>query len=136
MINRFVVDANTLISAICWPDSIPAEALKKAFEIGQVYVSDEILKEWTEVIDREKFNTFLIREARLNIFKTIIGRTQITEVNNYVKVCRDPKDDKYLDLAIEINARLIVSGDKELLSLHPFRGIEILTPKQFVDLEF
>jgi predicted nucleic acid-binding protein len=46
--------------------------------------------------------------------------------------CRDPTDDKFLELAVSGNADLILSGDKDLLTLHPFRGIPIVTPAAFV----
>jgi uncharacterized protein len=47
-------------------------------------------------------------------------------------ICRDPKDEKFLELAA--NADCIVSGDKDLLVLNPFRGTLILTPREFLDL--
>lgn len=50
-----------------------------------------------------------------------------------VHECRDPKDDKFLDVAINGQASCIVSGDNDLLVLDPFRGIEILTPRDFLE---
>lgn len=47
--------------------------------------------------------------------------------------CRDPKDNKYLELAISANASCIISADKDLLVLHPFRGIPILNAVDFID---
>jgi uncharacterized protein len=47
--------------------------------------------------------------------------------------CRDPKDDKYLELAVAANAQIMVSGDHDLLVLHPFRGISILNSRDFCE---
>ena len=57
----------------------------------------------------------------------------IARVTETVSECRDPKDNKYLALAHEAQAACIVTGDKDLLDLHPYRGIAILTPRQFFD---
>ena len=46
--------------------------------------------------------------------------------------CRDPKDNKYLELALEAGADTIVSSDGDLLVLHPWRGIDIVSPSDFV----
>jgi putative PIN family toxin of toxin-antitoxin system len=47
--------------------------------------------------------------------------------------CRDPKDNKFLELAVAGNADCIVTGDNDLLVLNPFRNIRIITPKEFID---
>ena len=48
--------------------------------------------------------------------------------------CRDPKDNKYLELAVGVTAACLISGDADLLILGPYRGIQIVTPRQFVDM--
>jgi len=50
-----------------------------------------------------------------------------------IRVCRDPRDDKFLELAVDGRADLILTGDSDLLTLHPFRGIAILTPAQYLE---
>ena len=47
-------------------------------------------------------------------------------------MCRDPTDDKFLELAANGHADLILTGDKDLLVLNPFRGIQIVGPATFV----
>ena len=49
-----------------------------------------------------------------------------------VSACRDPKDDKFLELALSGAATHLISGDDDLLALHPFRGVAILSPHDFV----
>ena len=57
---------------------------------------------------------------------------ELLEVIEVVTDCRDPKDNKFLELALIGKATHIVSGDEDLLVLHPFRGISILTPQSFL----
>ena len=47
--------------------------------------------------------------------------------------CRDPKDNKYLELALTAGAETIVSGDDDLLILHPWRGVRILQPADYLE---
>ena len=49
--------------------------------------------------------------------------------------CRDRKNDKFLELAVNGNAELIVSGDQDLLILHPFSEISIVTVKDFLEMQ-
>jgi putative PIN family toxin of toxin-antitoxin system len=70
--------------------------------------------------ERREFITALVRQATL------------IETRETVDVCRDPKDNKFLDLALCGKASCIISGDKDFLVLHPFQGIPILTPRQFL----
>lgn len=51
-----------------------------------------------------------------------------------ITACRDPKDDKFLELAVSGRATHIISGDTDLLTLNPFRGIAILPPRAFLEL--
>ncbi len=56
-----------------------------------------------------------------------------TPITETITACRDPKDDKFLELAVSGQADLIISSDNDLLVLHPFRGISILKPAAFLD---
>ena len=49
-----------------------------------------------------------------------------------IHACRDPRDDKFLEVAVYGHARAVVTGDADLLALHPFMGIEILTPAEYL----
>jgi predicted nucleic acid-binding protein len=50
-----------------------------------------------------------------------------------IDACRDPKDNKFLELAVEAGAACIITGDKDLLVLNPFRNIPIFTPAEFLE---
>lgn len=58
---------------------------------------------------------------------------ELAEVSVVVAACRDNRDNKFLELGLSGNATSIISGDSDLLVLHPFRGISIVTPQRFLD---
>ncbi len=64
---------------------------------------------------------------------SLVQKSILIEIKEKVEECRDPKDNKFLELAINGKATAIVSGDKDLLILHPFRGIPIVTVSQFLN---
>ena len=96
----FVFDTNTLISAVFNKHSPPALALKKARTIGTLLVSDEIIAEYLIVFAREKFNRWLSLEIRIAFIENIISNALPIQIVESIQECRDPKDDKYLSLAV------------------------------------
>jgi putative PIN family toxin of toxin-antitoxin system len=60
--------------------------------------------------------------------------SEAVEIVQIIKECRDPKDDKFLEVAINGNATHMITGDKDLLALHPFRGVDIITATQFLEI--
>ena len=56
-------------------------------------------------------------------------------ITHRVSACRDPKDDKFLHVALNGNAEAIVAGDRDLLVLDPFHGVRILSPTAFCRIE-
>lgn len=128
-----VFDTNSLISALLIKTSISREALDKAVDHYQILVSDETTAEFDDVAGREKFNDYLTEKER-EVFQELLHReAKLTEVTETVEASRDSDDDKFLELAIAGNAKVIVSGDKDLLVLDPFRGVRIVTPRTFVE---
>lgn len=131
--NFFVIDANTVISAFVFKLSKPREALEKAIKTGQVATSLETYEELSEVLLRSKFDKYISLEERLLALKQFKELAVFRKVSETIRECRDPKDDKYLELAVSVNASCIITGDKDLLILHPFRGIPILKAVDFLN---
>ena len=71
--------------------------------------------------------------ARMGYYDAFASHAILVEVTASIRECRDPKDNKVLELAVSAGAPIIVSGDQDLLTMNPFRGVEILSPRQFVD---
>ena len=130
----FVFDTNTLVSAALLENSIPQRALSRALEIGTIGISRETLAELTEVLTRDKFSKYVSVDERDEFLEAFVLRSVMVDVTTSVSVCRDPDDDKFLELAIGGDASAIVTGDQDLLILNPFHGIPILTPLDFLSL--
>ncbi|HHU25042.1 MAG TPA: putative toxin-antitoxin system toxin component, PIN family [Bacteroidales bacterium] len=134
---RFVADTNTLVSAILKPLSIPAQALEVAREQGCICFSEKTLAEATEVLSRNKFDKYLPENKRMKQLQQIAKQADFISVEPLsVLACRDPKDNKFLELAVAACASCIITGDKDLLVLHPFRNIPILSPSDFLNTSF
>ncbi len=130
--NRIVIDTNVLISALLIKKSVPFQVVNIAFKQGKILYSDTSFAELQQDIYRQKFNKYLTLEERnIFLFKFING-SEFIEIKEEIKACRDTKDDKFLELAVNGNANFIITGDIDLLVLNPFRQIEIITPEVFV----
>ncbi|MEX2316777.1 MAG: putative toxin-antitoxin system toxin component, PIN family [Pirellulales bacterium] len=130
--HHFVLDVNTIVSAYLFPESIPGQALD--FVLGQhrLLMSMDVASELADVVRRQKFDRYLSQRRREELLAGTIRSSDIVDTSITIAVCRDPSDNKLLELAVDGSAAVIVSGDADLLALHPFRGIPILTPRQFL----
>ena len=132
MIKTFVFDTNSLISAYILAGSKNRLAYNKAFDTGMLVYSIATFDEFTEVFSRSKFEKYLTLEQRFVAINEFRAKAFLINADISISECRDPKDNKFLELAVEANASCIVTGDKDLLELHPFRGIAILTAAAFL----
>ena len=130
--NRFVFDTNVLVSAMLFPGSIPALALKKAITIGTAVVSEDCMDELSRVVMDEKFSTYSSFSKRQMFLLDFENAAEFIEVKNKIALSRDVDDDKFLSLAKAGNACAIITGDDDLLALHPFDAIDILKPSDFL----
>jgi putative PIN family toxin of toxin-antitoxin system len=129
---RIVFDTNTLVSRLLLADSVPAQAVRKAVNEAQLLVSDATMTELADVLARPKFDAYVSLEDRQQFFR-LLGRVALmVPVVHTIRACRDPSDDKFLELAVNGDADLIVTGDEDLLALDPFRGIPVITPAAYV----
>lgn len=129
---HYVFDTNVLVSALIFEQSRPGQAFRRALQVGQILLSLPVLKEVNEVMSREKFERYVTAEDREEFLEALVGRARFLDPSEPIRVCRDPKDDKFLELAVSGGASCIISGDEDLLALSPFRGIEILKVDDFL----
>jgi putative PIN family toxin of toxin-antitoxin system len=129
---RYVFDTNVIISALLFENGKPAQALRYALANGEVLLSLDLLEELNEVLGRERFNRYLTSEEREDFLEALIERAVLVEITENVQECRDPKDDKVLELALNGEAQYIISGDRDLLVLHPFRDVLVITADEFL----
>ncbi len=129
---RGVFDNNVLVSAALLA-GVPRQAFDKLLDNGTVLISVPVLLELAEVLNREKFDKYVTRDERMRFMVGFLKVAEMVEISKTIVVCRDPKDDKLLELAVGGNADFLVTGDKDLLVLNPFRSVEIITPREFLD---
>lgn len=129
---RVVLDTNVVVSGLLFPGSEPAAALLKA-QRGIVLASEAIRLELLAVLARVRFDRYCSRSIREQLAAQFMFATVEVVVPTPLRICRDPRDDKFLEAAVHGHAQIIVTGDADLLALDPFRGIRILKPAAFLD---
>lgn len=130
---RFVFDTNIIVSAALFKTSIPRQALNLARTTGKLLMSWPTMTELQDVLNREKLDKYITEEERMLFLEALARESMLIEVTETIVDCRDPKDNKFLELALSGNATCIASGDDDLLVLNPFRGIPILTSQEFLN---
>ena len=130
---RFVLDTNTLVSAALFPNGTPGRALDKAISEGLLVISARTLAEFIEVLYRGKFDKYLSDARRKEFVDSIETVSYEVEIRETITACRDPSDDKFLEVAVNGHARVIVTGDVDLLVLNPFRNVRIVQPRAFLN---
>ena len=135
---KVVIDAKVIISAAFGGN--PLRAVIRAMEEDEVYLSEAIARELTEVFP--KLAKKLKREQIIFLnerMRELVGMAKIVFVSTRVVLSRDAKDDHYLALCKEVKADFLITGDKDLLSISPEalkeNGIpcRIVTPQEFVE---
>jgi putative PIN family toxin of toxin-antitoxin system len=130
--DRIVADTNCLISRLSLPKSVPGQAVRQAVDQGILLVSEATLNELADVLARPKFDRYISLEDRQQ-FLRLLGRVaEFVPAVYTVRECRDPKDDKFLEVALSGKADLILTGDADLLTLNPWREIAILSPAEYM----
>jgi putative PIN family toxin of toxin-antitoxin system len=98
-----------------------------------VLLSFATLAELYEVLTRKRFREYVDEEDVRRFLAALTRETQWVDVEGQITACRDPRDDKFLELAVSGRTSHIVSGDLDLVALNPFQGIQIVTPHVFLE---
>ncbi len=137
LLNRAVIDTSTLISAVLRPSSVPRQAFVWALGSHTMFVSGATLDELEKVLLRPKFDAYALPAERAAFFvhykqETTLLNPDAQSEQMALGVCRDPKDCKFLALAMACNAGLLVSSDDDLLSLKNWHSTQIVSPAAFL----
>ncbi len=127
---RVVLDTNVFISALFWKGA-PYQIFRKILE-GAIlnFVSPQILKELKE---RLLYKFKLPPEKVKEYLEAIVFNSKITYPKKKLNVVKkDPSDNKIIECALEAKASFIISGDKHLLEIKRYKGIKIVTPREFL----
>ncbi len=129
---RIVADTNIVVSRLLLPESLPAQAVRRAGTEGILLVSSATMTELADVLARPKFDRYVGIEERRDFLRLLARAAEFVPIIYSVRACRDPKDDKFLEIALNGKADLILTGDADLLALHPWQGIAILSPAKYL----
>ena len=130
----FIFDTNTLISGALIRNSVPSLALQKAVQLGLHCFSKTTLRELNEVLKRKKFEKYLSPGQRLEFLERILGVSRFFTPQRHFELCRDKKDNQFLDLAFCSKASFLITGDSDLLDIGTFDVTEIVNPGNFLRL--
>jgi putative PIN family toxin of toxin-antitoxin system len=133
-INRVVFDTNVIVSALMFPRSLPRQAFNIAYSTDNILLSTATILELEEVLRRKKFDKYLSMEERVQFIARFFVDAEIIEIKEKITACRDRKDDKFLELAVNGNANYIITGDQDLLVLNPFQDIAIISVSDYLSL--
>jgi putative PIN family toxin of toxin-antitoxin system len=132
MRQRIVIDTNVYVSRLLKPLSVPGRSVAKAWNEATTLVSSATWRELRIVLMRKKLARY-IQPGAVEPYLAQIWNAAENIVNPLpIRACRDPRDDKFLEVAVHGRADLIVTGDEDLLALNPFRGIAIMTPSEYL----
>jgi len=138
---RVVVDTNILVRAVIKPSGTVGPVLLRLRhgEYTLLY-AQSFLEELIDVLNRPRIrDKYHLTDQDIQTVVSLIllrGEAVVPPENEKKRIttCRDPKDDKFLEVAVAGSADVIVSGDQDLLVLHPFAGIPILPPAAFLQM--
>lgn len=103
-----------------------------ALRLGTILMFQDLADELDDVLARPRFNRYSSLEERETFLDNLIHQTEWVQITERVRACRDPKDDKILELAVNGRANYIVTGDDDLLVMNPFRRVAIVSPADFL----
>ena len=127
---RVVIDTNIWISYLIgsFLQEIDEKIVSKEI---QIVVSEELLKELSEVSNRPKFKNIFTPKRIKELFSLLDGYAVVVLPRQKINICRDAKDNFLLEIALEGNADYLITGDEDLIVLNPFHKIKIVRPKDF-----
>ena len=133
-VERVVLDTNVLISAALIPSSTPRRVVDAIFTAnGVLLFSDETFAELRTRLQRTKFDRYVSSQSRAVYLARVRAVAEWVGIAGARLGCRDPDDDKVLEVALMGAADCIVTGDQDLLELASFHGLPILTAANFLE---
>jgi uncharacterized protein len=128
---RLVVDTNVFVSAAFKENSLPFLVTRWIDRHDGLLKSAATEQQLLEVLSRPYIAAATIPALREGVAR-MLAAAELVAIAERIAACRDPTDDKFLELAVNGHADLIITGDGDLLALNPFRQIPIVTSAAFV----
>jgi putative PIN family toxin of toxin-antitoxin system len=130
---RVIIDTKVLISRLLLAQSVPARVVDRTLKDLEVVVSEATIGELADVLAREKWDRHVTIEDRQEFIRRWLQICTLVPVLSEIDDCWDAADNQFLALALDAGANVIITGDKDLLDLHPWREIRFLTPAAFLE---
>ena len=130
---RVVLDTNVLISAALLAFGKPFAVFQHVLDTGVLIFSNETFEEIATRLMRPKFDRYVSSVMRERFLVDLAAVAEWTAITGALHFCRDPNDDKILETALAGRADCLVTGDADLIELHPFRGLSIVNPDEFLE---
>jgi putative PIN family toxin of toxin-antitoxin system len=124
--HRVVIDTNLWISFLLTRDFSKFDRIMST-DAAILLISQELLEEIVEVAERPKFRKYFDLYELTDLVVNLKQKAEFVQVSSQVNICRDDKDNFLLSLAVDGAATHILTGDRDLLVLHPFEQVQILT---------
>lgn len=134
---RAVIDTNVIVRAVIMPHGTVGPVLLRLRQGDYTLLyAQSLLEELVDVLNRPRIRGkyHLSDNDIQTILALILLRGEAVDPQHSVTTCRDPKDNKFLEVAQTGQADVIVSSDDDLLILHPFAGIPIVPPFTFLQM--
>ncbi len=131
---RVILDTNIIISGILFKGDAIRSLLLFALNEYQLVFSQTTWDELSSVLQRDVFEKNMPLGARLRVLAELASKVEVVQSTSIVTDCRDPKDNKFLSLALDAKVTAIVTGDNDLKVLHPYKGIAIQSPADFMSM--
>jgi putative PIN family toxin of toxin-antitoxin system len=131
---RVIVDTNILVSFAIHP----SRDLERLFDYlaahGITLISEETIAELFSVLSRDVFRAYVPQAKAIEYVEWYAAISEMVGVTEHVIACRDPKDDKFLSLAVKGKADCIISGDSDLLEMVAYRGVPVYRASEFLKM--
>ncbi len=128
---RVILDTNVLLSAILKTASTPGAVVRLVTAKHVMLTSAETQEELRRVLTKPYFQRVTTDRIKRNV-EVMFAASELVIITTTATACRDPMDDKFLELALNGQADIIISGDKDLLTMTAYKGTRIITPAEFL----
>ncbi len=131
---RVILDTNILISYLLKPNPTISQAVRIASDNCTLLISQETFDELQSIIERFVKRGYVTIQEASEFLVSMVELAEWIKILETVQVCRDPKDDKFLELAVNGQAGFLITGDEDLLSLRSFKDTMILSASDFIKI--
>jgi uncharacterized protein len=129
---RVVLGNNVLVSGLLLPASVPGQAFQRALVTSDVLVSEATLNELADVLSRRKFDRYISVHDRQEFLRLLSRVAEIVHATHIIHACRDLKDNRLLEVAVNGSTQMLITGDRDLLSMNAFQDVSIITPLKYI----